>query len=912
MHSCQKITRLHRDEANRLEVFEAESAGKQVVIKIYERRTLEEVQQLLKSAVHLCKVSCLLPGPLKSLRVSQCKDTEGYKVEWVMGRRRDKEMEELIQPDLWPDAEAKFEAYDSLPPLYEEWSKVCPVSVLEGKSVLSERPVVVKQYHSGYYGLNNFIMEALLQVKVESLYSCKLLDFFVRPGNRSRLEVGLVMERFERDMGEDIRQRADKGLHYTEQELVHVLIEVSDALMFAKWLGVAHRDIKPSNIFIDNGHYRLGDFGSACEVGDMDSIPDGTLAYLSPEMRSRVLGEEADVNAYQSDVYSLGMTLLHLAKLYVPESISRASRDCDKLKLAVKLEMEGIPYSRTICDLIDQMVRTNPKDRAEIEEIHLNVFFHSLKLSKITETQSLEEAIHRECENLKNCDLVQNVGIVEEKIRRKEYTQAKLLLLKLLVCKKLLKPSERANITNSLGRLYFRLYRFGESEKLLETSIMHKTNIEEMILSDYVIGWMYMCENRQIEARALLKNIIDKLAKLSGENHQLIVEIYNKIGAIYCVEMKWAEAEAIYEQNLQYCQQYGTESKLFADTLNRLGEVYMETGRLNLAETVTRESIEICIRLQGEIHPDIAQYLNQLSAIYFRQGRYESAEALYAKSLETFTPLLGESDLHITRSWEGLAETYFATGRASEAIAIRRQIVDIIIQHFGEENIETARCQYQLARFCEREGEMSEAEQLLTKAVSTWIRLLGEEDSCIAICYEGLGCIFYKQERLNEAELMLEKGLRIWRKVCGGLSENIARCADILGDIYAIQRRFPDAEKRYLESYEIHLTRHGVANPKTLKVINFLLLVYLEEGNIPEADLLLQQLFRIHIQLQKQSSPDLLDISDKLISVYLQTRQAPKAILLLGKCYELCATCFGPTDPHTKRVHDMWLQLSTN
>ena len=50
--------------------------------------------------------------------------------------------------------------------------------------------------------------------------------------------------------------------------------------------GITHRDLKPANILIDNNTYKIGDFGFAKAVSDLDtSLTNslvGTPLYMSP------------------------------------------------------------------------------------------------------------------------------------------------------------------------------------------------------------------------------------------------------------------------------------------------------------------------------------------------------------------------------------------------------------------------------------------------------------------------------------------------------------------------------------------------------------------------------------------------------------------------------------------------------
>lgn len=118
-------------------------------------------------------------------------------------------------------------------------------------------------------------------------------------------------------IGKTLDQELDTRGRYTYLEAIDILEQLCVAVKTAHQKNVIHRDIKPSNVYITTGGViKLGDFGIA-ELSTAKHVTQnsnilGSAHYLAPEICQ---GKKA---TFQSDIYSLGITLFQLTTGRVP------------------------------------------------------------------------------------------------------------------------------------------------------------------------------------------------------------------------------------------------------------------------------------------------------------------------------------------------------------------------------------------------------------------------------------------------------------------------------------------------------------------------------------------------------------------------------------------------------------------
>jgi mitogen-activated protein kinase kinase 1 len=143
-------------------------------------------------------------------------------------------------------------------------------------------------------------------------------------------------------------------------------------LLYLRKLHYLHRDLKPSNILISKtGEVKIADFGMARQLTmSIDQAQSflGTMVYMSPERL------QARAYSFNSDIWSLGLIVYECA-------LGRFPVGDDPMRVNVfditerMTNAHAIPvnlpagYSSEFANFIDQCLKINPDDRAQVETL---------------------------------------------------------------------------------------------------------------------------------------------------------------------------------------------------------------------------------------------------------------------------------------------------------------------------------------------------------------------------------------------------------------------------------------------------------------------------------------------------------------------------------------------------------------
>ena len=210
----------------------------------------------------------------------------------------------------------------------------------------------------------------------ELVYNCdhpnimKIYGISIRILDSTTYALYVLMEIAQYDWDKEIKIHLKKRKKYNESELVKIIRELADALLYMeKKLKISHRDIKPQNILVfENGVYKLADFGEAKEVKISKRINTlrGTELYMSPALYE---GLKRGINniphdPFKSDVFSLGFCLLYASSLnYELLYEARDSDSSENIKRILYKSFLKKIYSDKLINIIYNMLLYDEKKR---------------------------------------------------------------------------------------------------------------------------------------------------------------------------------------------------------------------------------------------------------------------------------------------------------------------------------------------------------------------------------------------------------------------------------------------------------------------------------------------------------------------------------------------------------------------
>ena len=357
-------------------------------------------------------------------------------------------------------------------------------------------------------------------------------------------------------------------------------------------------------------------------------------------------------------------------------------------------------------------------------------------------------------------------------------------------------PELQVEMLTVLGRVYYRLGAYDQSQRLLEQAL--------------------------------------RLGRATAAEARRLAQTLNDLGAVLAERGEHARAAGILEEAVTLRRTQVVEPQELAVTLVELGRVYSDLGSLERAEPLLREALEIRRRVLGD-HEDTATSLSDLGLLLRQKGDLAGAEQVLRETLDLTRRTHGAQHPDVGTALGNVALTLMDNGQYVAAEPLIREALAISLKSLGKDHPDYAFKLNNLSGSLREQGRHEEAAAALQEASRIARAKLGERHHLVGLCALNLARVRLAQGDARAAEPLAREALRIVQGAFPPGDWRIAATRSVLGAALAGQRRYHDAESALLQAHAVLKDVPGTQGREAQATRNRLVALYEAWGRTDRA-----------------------------------------------------------------------------
>ena len=528
--------------------------------------------------------------------------------------------------------------------------------------------------------------------------------------------------------------------HITIDDILQLVLSLTEAVQYAHQRGIIHRDLKPANILVADVNGRpfpkIIDFGIAQNrhtESSQSSHLSGTPVYMSPEQFAR------GAPSTQTDVYSLGLVAYRLlcgalpfnnqdspqslvqAKQAVLPPASQYARECGG-RLNLNTELDAI-LAKATAPNPEQRYATAQEFGADIQRYRQN-----LPVSAIAQTTAylLKKIVQRQRVLVTASALV----VVSLLVAVVVSTQA--LLQEREARQQLVLESEKVQaVNNYLVDMISAVdpRREGIQVRVVDMLDRAESNIDVRLKDNPPLQaslYQTFGETRQglgeyERAEALLQKAVDIFTSEFGDEHLDTLTASTLYFENIASMGKSAEALAGFKQLLTIARaNLGEEHPLTMTLINNTAVNSYFVGSDNDDEEMRQQSLllmaellQLRTRVLGERHENTSHTRNNLASMSEFLDQPERARQLYQENLAIQREIFGLENYFTLATMSNLANVQASLGELQQAQTLAQQALSGLINIQGEDHPDTHRTRIVLVEIYLAQDATQEADEQL-------------------------------------------------------------------------------------------------------------------------------------------------------------------------------------------------------
>ncbi len=659
------------------------------------------------------------------------------------------------------------------------------------------------------------------------------------------------------------------GVH----ERLRLFLEVLRGVQHAHQKGVLHRDLKPSNILVAvvDGQLqpKIIDFGIARAVNDDEPLASqatvvgqfiGTPEYMSPEQAGAIGG---GVDA-RSDVYSLGVVLYELLTGHRPYDFARRTPTAVSARLTERsrpLRPSAAVHTRTLAAAPESTI----VDRAAARAVSPARLRRLLRGDLDT---IVLKAIHPDPE--RRYGSAEQFSADLERFLEGRPVLARPDSLPYRTQRFVQRHVFGVAVTAlaAVGGLVFVVLLARERTRALEAEQQARieagtaTAVSDFLVSLFDVASPETGKDRGITAREMVDRGVARIRSELTDEPAVRGQLLFTLGSVYRELGRIDQAEPLLREALDVRRQaFGASHPLVADTLGRLARIRLDRGDTAESLALYEQALEIRRAVSGPASAPVGEVLNNIGLVHLTAGRFAEASAVLAEAAEIRLAAGGEGSHGAGSVLYNMAVTHYELGQYDDALThldraeplLRAELRAIDDPH--PKLVALASFRGLLLRELDRQDE---ALEVLERGVEAAREIYTEPNPALATILTNLALVVQRRGDLDRAEGLYREVLAIDQAVYGERHADVAHDYFNLGTFLYRHRGHRDEGTRYVQvALDMRRDLLGADHPATAVAMRTLADYHVDAGRVRDALPLLEAAHAAQVKALPPDHPSL-------------------------------------------------------
>lgn len=360
----------------------------------------------------------------------------------------------------------------------------------------------------------------------------------------------------------------------------------------------------------------------------------------------------------------------------------------------------------------------------------------------------------------------------------------------------------------------------------------------------------------------------------------------------YKMAMDWSSNALKYAISM-----YGDESEVLERCYIDLGLSHGNMGDYNSALHDYIESLRICQRLNGTLHPNVAVRHAEIGMTYIDMGKYMEAEAELNTSL-----LIADS---LKQNFEAKAYIFSQLGmlhekleKYEEALDYQKKALESEIAFNGLEHPNLITRYNNLASVYYELGNTELALSYFSKSLDLAKTIFDESHPVVTTILNNMGVIYYANKEYDKAITFFIQDLNVRQEMLDEKHPDFATIYLNIGNAYGELKQYDESEKYLRKALDIRSLVYGDDNPLLAGTYNSLGVTLLDQKKYNLAKPYFEKALKIRLSTYGSFSQKVSLCYGNLGRLYKEMGDKEEAI----KCYKEAISSLPENHPNIAKL----------